>query len=454
MRSQKPEAGSQKGPLEKSCPSALRFFWLLASGFWLLFPLLAGCSGNKAQRQADQAIADYRVGDYVAAQQKLVPLAGKADENFVLNNLRLGSAALANYDLDAAEGAFLRAYEVLNSVGVNNGGRTLGAVLISEGIRVWRGEPFERAMANFYLGLVYYMRHDYANARAAFENALFKLRDYGEAKGNNDKYRDVESNFALAYVMLAKSYQRLGREDLASRNFQRAIELRPDLAAVANPERNARSNLLLVLDFGYGPQKVANRGGALAGFSPTPAEQPPPPRPVVKVDGSPVDVAGLERPPVDLLVLAQDRKWQSLDTIRAVKSAVGTGLMIGGMLYGTQHDARPEIVLGTLLGGMLLKATSQADTRQWEMLPRNVYVLPLEVEPGNRDVLVEFPAVPGVRVDWRGLPVPPAGQEATYYLRMQRGHGGPFYWPQPGSDGRPNPTAGGGSATGSGAPRQ
>src|SRR6185436_12119761 len=93
-----------------------------------------------------------------------------------------GSAALADYNLREAEAAFLRAYEVINSVGVNNGGRTLGAVLVDEKIKVWRGEPFDRAMLNFYLGLVYYMQHDYDNARGAFENALFKLRDYGETK--------------------------------------------------------------------------------------------------------------------------------------------------------------------------------------------------------------------------------------------------------------------------------
>ena len=60
-----------------------------------------------------------------SALQRLGPLSGKTDENFVLNNLRLGSAALAAYDLDTAESAFLRAYEVLNSVGVNDGGRCL-----------------------------------------------------------------------------------------------------------------------------------------------------------------------------------------------------------------------------------------------------------------------------------------------------------------------------------------
>ena len=103
------------------------------------------------------------------------------------------------------------------------------------------------------------------------------------------------------------------------------------------------------------------------------------------------------------------------------------GLAIGDL----DGDARPEIVLGTLIGGMLLKATSQADVRQWEMLPRTVFVLPLELAPGTHDISVEFPAVPGVSQEWRRLIVPPEGQEATYYFRMQRGNPGPFYWPPP-----------------------
>ena len=179
-RSQEPQATSQQ---KGAC---FRFsFWLLASGFWLL-PFASGCA-SKAQRAGESAVQAYFAGDPARAVKELKPLAQKTDENFVLNNARLGSAALVQYDLDQAENAFLRAYEVLNSFGVNSGGRSLGAVLVDEKIRVWRGEPFERAMLNFYLGLVYYMRHDYENARAAFENSLFKLRDYGESKNKDDE---------------------------------------------------------------------------------------------------------------------------------------------------------------------------------------------------------------------------------------------------------------------------
>ena len=402
-----------------------------ACGFALLLLVMTGCGPSRAQREADRAVSDYLVGDYPRAVQRLAPLSAKTDENFVLNNLRLGSAALANYDLDTAEGAFLRAYEVLNSVGVNDGGRTLGAVLVSENVRIWRGEPYERAMANFYLGLVYYMRRDYNNARAAFENALFKLRDYGEGQPGGGKYTEQESNFALARIMLARSLQRLGREDDAHKHLEAVAQTRSWLATAADPQLHAESNVLLVIDFGYGPQKVTDFDGSIVGFAPTPQEEGPPPPPRVHVNGRPVDVGPFERPPVDLVVIAQDRRWQSIDTIRAVKSAVGTGLMVGGMAYGTRRDARPEIALAAILGGALLKATSQADVRQWEMLPRTTYLVPLSLPPGTHDISVSFPDVRGVRQEWRGIVAPPAGEEATYYLRMQRYDDGPNYWPPP-----------------------
>jgi tetratricopeptide (TPR) repeat protein len=387
---------------------------------------------------AQNAVSDYFVGDFQGAVQNLRPLSGKTDENFVLNNVRLGSAALVQYDLDEAESAFLRAYEVMNSVGVNDGGRSLGAALVDEKIKIWKGEPFERAMTNYYLGLVYYMRHDYGNARAAFENALFKLRDYDDPK-EKDEYREAESDFGLAYLMLAKCQQRLGREDEAEKNFKRAAELRKYLEPLADPARNAQSNVLLAVDFGLGPKKGAEFDGSIVAFAPTPAQVGPIPPPRVIVDGQRVNLHGAGRPVIDLLGLAQDRRWQSIDTIRTFKSAAGTGLIAGGAGYGLYRSANSRrgigggdaaITAGLIGAGLLLKATSQADTRQWEMLPRTVFLLPLELPPGKHDVRVEFPDIPGLHQEWRSLVVPEKG-EATYYFRMQRHNPGPFAWPPP-----------------------
>jgi tetratricopeptide (TPR) repeat protein len=377
-------------------------------------------------RSADSAVAAYYFDDYAQAEALLEPLAKQTDENFVLNNARLGSVALAKHDYDIAEDAFLRAYEVINSVGVNNGGRTLGATVISENIKVWKGEPFERAMVNFYLGLIYYTRHDYNNARACFENALFKLRDYGEGADAADSYRQQESSFALGYLMLGKSYQRLGRNDDAQKAFARATALQPYLGDVSDFQRNQQSNVLLVVDYGRGPLKGTNRDGDVVGFVPTAWEEGPIPPPAVYVDGRPINLQGADRPPVDLLALAQDRKWQSIDTIRAVKSGLGTGLIAGGIGYGVlDRHANPYVALGLIAGGLALKATSHADVRQWEMLPRTTFILPISLPPGKHNVMVDFPNVPGMHQEWRGLEAPAQG-EATYYFRMLRYSNAPY----------------------------
>jgi tetratricopeptide (TPR) repeat protein len=398
----------------------------------VLLVALGGCAAKQEEIVA-RAVSSYFAGNYEHAMDELTPLTKKADENFVVNNLRYGSAALADYQLDDAEAAFLRAYEVINATGVNDGGRTLGAVLVDEKVKIWKGEPFERAMANFYLGLIYYMRHEYDNARGAFENALFKLRDYDpELKTDSG---EVDSNFALATLMLAKSYQRLGRDDLAAANFQLVKEKYERLAALADAEMNAKSNLLLVVDFGYGPRKVTDFDGAIVGFSPRPIDEGLIPPPLVRVDGKAVATEQANRAPVDLLELAQQRRWQSLDTLRTIKSAVGTGLLYGAAIEGirganeegARHRTDLMVAGGLAAGGLLLKATSQADIRQWEMLPRTTFILPLHVEPGRHDVTVEFPEAAGLSQTWRNLPVPENG-EATYYMRMLRWNAGPFEW--------------------------
>jgi hypothetical protein len=190
-----------------------------------------------------------------------------------------------------------------------------------------------------------------------------------------------------------------------------------------------RSNLLLVVDFGYGPRKVTDFDGSIAGFAPKPDEEGMIPPPSVLIDGQSVDVSGVNAPPVDLLAVAQDRRWQSLDTIRTVKSAVGTGLLYGGVITAGD-EKHQEVGLAMIAAGLLLKATSQADVRQWEMLPRTVFVIPLEVPPGTHDVTVDFPDVHGLKQTWRNIEIPADG-EATYYMRMQRWNNGPFDWPPP-----------------------
>lgn len=402
-------------------------FSLVALLVVCLSALNLGCASNKAQRQADRAVSAYFSGRPDLAVEILEPLAQEPDRNYVLNNLRLGQSALAAGNLTTAEDAYYRAYETLNAAGVNNQARTAATVLFNESVRIWLGEPYERAMANLQLGVVYYLQGDYGNARGAFENALFKLRRYADDDDAAAAFEEQESTFAVAYVLLGRTWQRLGRDDLAEENFTRARELDPSLGALADPAVHARSNALLILDWGTGPEKVPQGSGVI--FATAQTSMLPVPR--VTVDGAPIEVGDLAVPTIDTHVMALQRRWQTIDTYRAIREVTGTGMMVGGVVVldqGLKRDHEETALLGAALIGLgaLLNASSAPDTRQWEMVPRTIYLVPLELEPGEHDIAVRLPDDYGFGElvhEFRNVRVEP-GRETALYARLLRSHAG------------------------------
>lgn len=440
-----------------------------------------GC--NRTAAPARNAIVLYRAGDYGAAANELKPTTTRRDENFVLDNCRYGSCALAAGQLANAETSFMAAYEVINGVNTNNGGRTMGAALVFEGIKVWKGEPFERAMAHYYLGVIFLIQHDYENARAAFQNSLFKLVDYA-SKDTTQNIQEHQSNFALGYFGLGFCYLRLGRQDLAQQNFEIAARLDPSLSTVISKAAQPTTNTLLFVDAGWGPQR-AGKGwyNEESAFGPTPAEAGPVPPINVFTDGrlavagtstpgpimapAPSPYPGMAGPPgsvppgsvppgnmrpgytpasnnivqykmVDTLAMAQEQRWQDIDTIRKTKAVIGTGAMAAGAgvaAYGAEkHDEGTMWAgLGIAALGGALAASSQADLRYWEMLPRTVYVVPMSLPPGEHDIVVAAgPArsapihvsipVPGATIPNNatpGAPGRPAPRDTVLYFRLR-----------------------------------
>src|SRR5947199_10856113 len=112
--------------------------------------------------------------------------------------------------------------------------------------------------------------------------------------------------------------------------------------------------------------------------------------PVVREKGKLLHVSGVGTAPIDLLEMAQDRRCQSIDTIRVLKSVLGAGLMAAGAYHGSKEHPDPGSTVGLLLGGALLKATATGDVRHWEMLPRSVFIVPLYLPPGKHNVSVSF----------------------------------------------------------------
>jgi len=386
--------------------------------------LVAGCNSDGATPESRRAVHAFFLGNPSSAAKQFEPLAEKPDQNYVLNNLRLASSRLAMQDFQQAENALVRAYEVMNSTRVNDPARRAAAVLFDEKIKIWRGEPYERAVANFYLGLIYYEQGDYQNARGAFENALFKLRDYGskdQIKRND--YASVESDFAAAMLMLGRCWEKLGDADNARAQWDRLSQLRPDARELGEKMKSRRVNVIVMVDVGFGPRKTSDFDGSIVGFDPEPGNAGPILMPRLAIDGVECDTAGVV-PLFDTVRMAQDRRWQSIDTIRVFKSGLGTALIAGGVLttgYGLNRDdgSTALVGLGLIAAGLLAKASSQADLRQWEMVPRSTIVIPLEVEPGEFELTLR--AAGGVEQTWRGMIAPTPGQnDLLVYLRAMR----------------------------------
>lgn len=379
---------------------------------------IVGCKTPEHVIDGRRGVSAYLSGNFSLSKRVLEPLTEKTNEDYVLNNLRYGSAAFASHDFVEAERGYYRAYQVMNATKVNDAGREAAMVWLSENKKVWRGEPYERAVANLQLGMLYYAENDYNNARGAFENALFKLRDYKSGDAKN--YDEQESDFAIALLMLGRTWTHLGRPDEASRYFERAIALRPGLEPLARQLGDLSYNALLYVEYGFGPRKVeTGMDGSSLGFYPHPSQAGSIPMPEVSVDGATQSLPASE-PLFDALSMALDRRWQKIDTIRKTKSYLGTALIVGGAgatIYGADRDDDGTLIagVGMMVAGALLKASSQADIRTWEMSPRTAFIIPLRVSPGTHDINVRFAS--GVYQSWRAMPIA-ADRETTYLFRM------------------------------------
>lgn len=405
-----------------------RFPWLLLVMFGVL---VTGCGPNKDETAARKGVGLYALGDFRGSIAVLKPLAENPDRHYVLNNLRLGSAQLAAREFEEAEYSFLRAYEVMNATRVNDAARQVQAVVFSESARIWRGEPYERALANMSLGLLFYQRGDINNARAAFENALFKLRDYADPKNKPEKFSEVENNLPLALLMLGRCFQMIGESQLAEASLSQLIDARPEFQDLAEAIFDRSNNVLIVVEQGMGPTKSRSQDdGSLIEFLPLPTNAPPIFRPELRVNGRSLDVGAMNLPTFDSIAMAQDRRWQSIDTIRVTKSVVGTGMIIGGAAttaYGIDRgDSGTALVgLGVMAAGALLKASSQADVRHWEAAPRTAFVLPIRLPPGRHDIDIRFPGAAHLNQSWKNIEVQ-TGRDTMLYIRAINATAGTF----------------------------
>ncbi len=365
--------------------------------------LLLGSAACASPGSASAGRAWY-AGDRDRAKSQLESQIEDDAEGRALYLNELGVLALERRGLAEALRLFSEAAQIMGGFG-GSGSDAVGAILGSEASKQWRGDPHERAMNSYYLGIVNLLLGVTDNALAGFKNAIFVDSGQGEEA--------YDCDFAPALFLEGFCYEQLSDPGMAERSYTSARNLVPQCAAMA---ASNQGNVVVVVDVGRGPTKInVGEHGEQTRFI---ADGSTPSAIDVLVDGASVGSAAKAG---DVYFQATTRGGRDFDSVLNAKSAVKTGSKVAGVGALLVADDLPKkYQAGALVAGAALLLTSfavraEADTRHWTSLPNEVQLLRFELPPGSHEIEIRPSA--GWRIagpTTQVVVVPPQGDVLVY----------------------------------------
>lgn len=405
-----------------------------------IVPGLAACSSGP-DASMNKAV---QTGQYAQARARLLSRLSDdpSDRAYILDRLRLTVLSLADGLPASADRPANQLFQLLRTQGLN-ADKTAASVVFNEGVKIWKGEPFEQALGYYYIGVQKGLEGDWDNARAAAGNSLFLLKDFGENEKtgrrkttedvareaaerdregkNGDQYIDkgytaVKTDFAIGYLLNGVANWALSRDDEARDNFAEAARVNAGLEAVSKTLSEGRFNTVLVVEVGAGPAKVGyGPDNALTRFTPR-----------WPGDARGLGVSVRSGPPerfavaCDVNAMAADHMWNNMEDVRQAKSVLGSALLIGGGVVALASDDSTAQIVGASAAvlGLLMKATSGADLRYCEVFPQRVYFAPVMIDGPGTSVELGVEGMPGTRIVIPAIDPPAAGQRVKlHYIR-------------------------------------
>lgn len=315
----------------------------------------------------------------------------------VLQKYRAAASAMHGARFDQAK-------PLLDDVLLTLGGLTAGdrsarqarGTFHEESSKNFRGEPYERVMAYYYRGILYWQDGQPDNARACFKSAQVQ-----DADAENGQY---QADYVVLDYLEGLITTKLGGEALD------ALKRARDHSRLGMPGNyDAQANLLVFFEMGTGPRKyAAGEHGEQLRFAPGSSRAD---RVRLKLEGQSTEVRALD----DLSWQATTRGGRLMDHVlrnkavfKGATDTFGTAALISGgalAIGGSgRHGPADEIGAGLLAAGLLGKlisaaVTPQADTRQWDNLPNLLGFAALRATPGPHQLVVEF-LDPAGRITW------------------------------------------------------
>jgi tetratricopeptide (TPR) repeat protein len=336
---------------------------------------LAGCASDSRR----ESFA--RTGDPVMDGTNA--LAHGPAKDRVLWEYRTAAAAMRRQDFGQAKSLLDDALLTIGNIyGKDKSARQARGYFHEESKKTFLGEPYERVMAYYYRGILYWMDGEPDNARACFRSA--QLQD------SDTENKEYSSDYVLLDYLDGYATAKLGGD--GSDAFKRAEALskieRP-------PPYNPKANVFIFIDFGQGPTKY---GTGEYGEELRFREGSSPSRIAMVRVGNQTSRAGAYD---DLTYQATTRGGRVMDHVLANKAVFKTGTdtfgnaaLIGGIITA-QNRGTQEIGLGLVAAGVLSKivaaaTTPAADIRSWNNLPQYLSFTALQLAPGEQKIAVDY----------------------------------------------------------------
>ncbi|MBT5925397.1 MAG: hypothetical protein HOH33_02130 [Verrucomicrobia bacterium] len=269
-----------------------------------------------------------------------------------------------------------------NRYGKDKEARKSRKLFQDESDKFFLGEPYERVMAYYYRGILYWMEGQPDNARACFRSAQLQDSDSENNDYRND-YVLMDYLDGLASLKLRAS---------ADSNYMRAT----NVARIAiPPPYQPADNVLVFADYGKGPTKYASGAyGEQLRFK----EGRSSALEIKITSGNALLHLG---PYDDLSFQANTRGGRVMDHVlanqavfKSTTDAAGDVALMSGMVLAHGRNTQ-EVGLGLVAAGLVSKmfsaaATPDADTRDWDNLPQYLTFGTLSLPPGNHVMTLEY----------------------------------------------------------------
>lgn len=368
-------------------------------GFILMVGVLSGC--YTTPKKATWVVTGDPVEDGYSAVRKGPP----QDQN--LWRYRTALTALRLGRFEDAKRLFDDAIAYMQATRFEGGGEAGKSrrMFSSESNKPFIGEPYERSMAYYYRGILYWMDGQPDNARACFRSAQLEDSDLVT--------KEYSGDFAIFELLDGWITQDLNG------NGQQEMEKAETIARFQKPPSwSEASNLYLFVDMGYGPRKTASgdyqeKLRFVPGQSKAKAVR-------INVDGQPFVIGPMD----DLSYQASTRGGRVMDHILGNKAVfkgttdnVGNAALISGMVLSQNRNSR-DVGLGLAAAGVVAKilasqTTPEADIRAWDNLPQYISFSAFEVPPGSHEILIEF-------LDSSSRPIPEYTKKAAFSIDSTR----------------------------------